>query len=258
LGFYCFSPLVLRSSALWVAPPIIAGAWGTFGAVFTAIAVSHTLYAPREVVLWNWRRIVLLGVSLALATGSQFGLAIVIPVLLFFMLYLAPERKAAAIAILAASSFVALALLFSSYFFHPRLFFEGLRHASLLDANWRALTMSGAYLQVVREVAESGPVLLVLAPAALVVYVLWPRSRYFGNAAPLIMCLLFIALRVLSPHDSESVFSLAAVVFLFVFVAGIAADLLETKFSELVAAVLVGLLAANGLWNVMGLARIGR
>ncbi len=61
LALYCFSPAVVRSSALWVAPPDIAGAWGTFGAVFTAIAVSHTLYAPREVVLWNWRRIVLAG-----------------------------------------------------------------------------------------------------------------------------------------------------------------------------------------------------
>ena len=84
LALYCFSPAVVRSSALWAAPPDIAGAWGTFGAVFTAIAVSHTLYAPREVVLWNWRRIVLLGVSLALAVGSQFSLVLVIPVLVVF------------------------------------------------------------------------------------------------------------------------------------------------------------------------------
>src|SRR5436853_159736 len=96
----------------------VAGAWGPFGAVFTAIAVSHTLYAPREVVLWNWRRIVLLGVSLTLAIGSQFGLAIVIPVLLAFMLYAAPERKGAAIVILAAACLIALLLLFALFFFH--------------------------------------------------------------------------------------------------------------------------------------------
>src|SRR5206468_12622837 len=100
LGLYCFSPTVIRASTLWFAPPHIGAAWGVFGAVFTAIAVSHTLYAPREVVLWNWRRMVLLAVSLTLAVGSQFTLAAIIPLLAAFMLYLAPERKTAAVAIL--------------------------------------------------------------------------------------------------------------------------------------------------------------
>src|SRR6266567_4172077 len=67
LMLYCFSPGIIRSSALWFAEPEIGAAWGAFGAIFTAIAVAHTLYAPREVVLWNWRRILLLGLSLALA-----------------------------------------------------------------------------------------------------------------------------------------------------------------------------------------------
>lgn len=258
LGLYCFSPAVIRSSALWVAPPDVAGAWATFGAVFTAIAVSHTLYAPREVVLWNWRRIVLLGVSLTLAIGSQFGLAVIIPVLLAFMLYLAPDRKAAVAVILAAACFIALLLLFSSYFFHPGIFFRGLRHARLLDASWRSLRMPGAYLQMLKEVAESGPVLLLLAPAALAVYMVWRRTRYFGNTAPLIIAGLFLLLRLLSPHASSSVFILTAVVFLFVFIAGVAADLLETKASEIVTAVVVGLVCANAFWDLAALARIGR
>src|SRR5207245_3292648 len=100
--------------------------WGTFGAVFTAIAVSHTLYAPREVVLWNWRRILLLGISLAVAVGSQFSLAIILPMLLLFMFYLAPERKASALAILLASVGIATLLIFASYFCHPSLFWHGL------------------------------------------------------------------------------------------------------------------------------------
>jgi hypothetical protein len=258
LGLYCFSPALIRNSALWFAQPDIAAAWGTFGAVFTAIAVSHTLYAPREVVLWNWRRILLLGISLALAVGSQFSLVIVIPMLAAFMLYLAHQRRAAAIVILAASCVIGLLLLFSAYSFHPRLFWQGLAHARLLDVSGRAAGMPGAYLQVIKEVAASGPVLVLLTPVALVAYTLWQRSRYFGNTAPLIVALLFAALRVAAPHDPESVFSLTAVIFLFVFVAGIAADLLETKARELVTVVLVGLLAANGLWNLIGLARIAR
>ncbi len=96
LGLYCFSPGIIQSSALWFAQPELGAAWGAFGAIFTAIAVAHTLYAPREVVLWNWRRILLLGVSLALAVGSQFSLILVVPLALGFMLYVAPTRRVAA------------------------------------------------------------------------------------------------------------------------------------------------------------------
>jgi hypothetical protein len=258
LGLYCFSPAVLRSSALWAAEPNIAPVWGTFGAVFTSIAVSHTLYAPRAVVLWNWRRIVLLGVSLALAIGSHFSLVVVVPVLLAFMFYLAPERKQAATMILAAACGVALVLLFASYFFHPRFFFAGLGHASVAEANWQSAKMAGAYVQLASEIASSGPVLLLLFPAALAAYLKWPRTRYFGNSAPLIVAALFLLLRLFSPHQSGAVFSLTAAVFLFVFIAGIAADLLETRPRELVAAVLTGLLAANALWSLSALARVGR
>ncbi len=256
LALYCFSPAVVRSSALWLAGPDIAGAWGTFGAVFTAIAVSHTLYAPREVVLWNWRRIVLLGISLALAVGSQFSLVLVIPVLLVFMLYLAPGRRSAALVILCAASAVGLALLFTAYFFHPGIFWQSLKHARLLSGSMAALGMKGAYLQMLTEVRASGAVLVLLVPAALVTFILWRRSRYFGNSAPLLMALLFLALRVASPHDRDSVFALIGVVFLFVLVAGILADLLETQARELTAAVLTGLIAANALWSLIRLAGI--
>ena len=77
-----------------------------------------------------------------------------------------------------------------------------------------------------------------------------------NGAILILMAVLFLALRVASPHDPDSIFSLIGVVFLFVFVAGILADLLETKVRELTAAVLTGLLAANALWNLIGLARI--
>lgn len=258
LALYCFSPAVIRSSALWVSPPNTGAAWGTFGAVFTAIAVSHTLYAPREVVLWNWRRTLLLGISLALAIGSQFSLAIIVPVLLAFMLYLAPDRRLPAVTILGAACVVGILIMFSSYFFHPAAFIESLRHARWLEANWRSAFMSGAYLQLARELAESGPVLLLLFPAALTTYAGWRRARYFGNTAPLLVATLFLALRILAPHDTGAIFGLAAAVFLFVFVAGIAADLLETSYRDLVFAVFAGLIAANAMWNLAGLLKIAR
>jgi hypothetical protein len=49
-----------------------------------------------------------------------------------------------------------------------------------------------------------------------------------------------------------------AVPFLFVFVAGIAADLLETRHRELAKACVWGLLLANAFWNLAELARVGR
>lgn len=258
LALYCFSPAVLRNSSLWVSQPNIVGAWGAFGAVFTAIAVSHTLYAPREVVLWNWRRILLLGISLVVAIGSQFSLAIILPLLLLFMFYLAPERKGSALAILTASLGVAILLLFAGYFFHPKLLWNGMAGATFLDVSSHALAMSGAYLQLAKEIITAGPVLILLVPGALLTYVVWRRSRYFGNTAPLIFALLFVILRVSSPHSPESVFTLLTVIFCFVFIAGIAADLLETKARELSLSLIVGLVAANVVWNLIGLARLGR
>ena len=140
LTLYCFSPSMIQASAVWHTEPEILAAWGSFGAIFTAIAVAHTLYAPREVVLWNWRRIVLLGVSLAIAVGSQFSMIVVVPLALGFLLYLAPIRRGAALTIWTAACFVALAIFFATYFFHPHAFSEAMRHASFWGATWRSFT----------------------------------------------------------------------------------------------------------------------
>jgi hypothetical protein len=79
-------------------------------------------------------------------------LALVIPVLLAFMLYLAPRRRTAVLVILSAASGVGLALLFAAYFFHPGVFWHSLKHARLLTASVAALGMKGAYLQMLKEV----------------------------------------------------------------------------------------------------------
>src|SRR5579862_5732368 len=118
---------MIQASALWHVEPEILGAWGSFGAIFTAIAVAHTLYAPREVVLWNWRRIVLLGISLAIAVGSQFSMIVVIPLALAFMFYVAPVRRGPALVIWISACLVALILLFATYSFHPYAFLQGIK-----------------------------------------------------------------------------------------------------------------------------------
>src|ERR1700722_703848 len=258
LTLYCFSPAILRSSTLYSVPPEIGAAWGAFGTVFTAIAVAHTLYAPREVVIWNWRRILLLGLSLALAIGSQFSLIILVPIALAFMLYLAPTRRRAAVAIWLAACGVAFLLLMASYLFHLGVFWQGMRHATFFGITAKAFLVPATYLRILAQLGQSGPVLLVAIPATLITYFVWRRPRYFGNTAPLLIAGLFLLFSLATPHYPGFGFQLMAVPFCFVFIAGIAADLLETRHRELVQARVCGLLAANALWNVLELARVGR
>jgi len=258
LALYCFSPGIVRSSALWSAEPEIGAAWGAFGAIFTAIAVAHTLYAPREVVLWNWRRIVLLGLSLAVAVGSQFSLILMLPAALMFMLYLAPTRRTAALAIWAVACGVGALILCASYFFRAGELWQGLRQASFSGVSWKAFTMPRAYHQILTQLGQSSPALVLALPAALIAYFFWRRTRYFGNTAPLLVALLFLFLALGTSHYPGLGFQLMAVPFLFVFVGGIAADLLETRYRQLVLASVWGLLVANAAWNVSELARAGR
>ena len=257
LALCCFSPGIVRSSAIWSAEPEIGAAWGAFGAIFTAIAVAHTLYAPREVILWNWRRIMLLGLSLALAVGSQFPLIVVLPVALAFMLYLAPTRRMAAVAIWGVACGIGALLLYASCFFRASEFWRELEHASFFPVSWKAFTMPQAYHQILAQLGQSSPALAVALPAALIAYLVWPRARYFGNTAPLLVAVLFLALALGMPHFPGLGFQLMAIPFLFVFVSGIAADLLETRYRQLAQAALWGLLVANAAWNVWELARAG-
>jgi hypothetical protein len=256
LALYCFSPGMIRASAVWSAEPEGGAAWGAFGAIFTAIAVAHTLYAPREVILWNWRRIVLLGLSLALAVGSQFSLVVVIPVALAFMLYLAPTRRLAALAIWVVACGIAVLLLYASYFFHARAMGQGILHASFLGISEKAYAMPRAYHQVLAQLGQCSPALVVALPVGLITYFVWPRARYFGNSAPLLVALLFLLLALGTPHYPGLGFQFMAVPFLFVFVAGVAADLLETRHREIALAAVWGLLVANAGWNLWELAHV--
>jgi Dolichyl-phosphate-mannose-protein mannosyltransferase len=256
LILYCFSPAMIRAGALWFAQPETGAAWGAFGSIFTAIAVAHTLYAPREVILWNWRRIGLLGLSLALAVGSQFSLLILVPVALAFMLYLAPTRRGAAIAIWAAACALAVILIFASYFFHANAFWDGLRQARFLGIAPHAFVMRGAYHQVLTQLGQNSPALVLAFPAALLTFLAWPRARYFGNLAPLLVTALLLVLAVGTPHYPGLGFQIVVLPFIYVFVSGVAADVLETPQRALAMACVWGLLAAQAAWNLWELGRV--
>jgi hypothetical protein len=256
LTLYCFSPSMIQSAAVWHTEPEILAAWGSFGAIFTAIAVAHTLYAPREVILWNWRRIVLLGISLAIAVGSQFSLIIVVPAALAFMLYVAPVRRAAAFAIWLAACVVALVILFATYFFHAHIFFAAMHHASFWGATWRSFTVLAVYRAVGLQILRACPAFALLLPAAVATYCLWPRTRYFGNTVPLLVAALFIALGMAHPRVAGAGFLLASIPFILIFVSGVLADLLETPSRPLVTACIWALLCAYIVWSLESLTQV--
>ena len=258
LTFYSFSPSMLQASAVWHTEPEIVVAWGAFGTIFTAIAVAHTLYAPREVVLWNWRRIVLLGISLAIAVGAQFSLIVLVPMALAFLLYVAPVRRQAGIVIWIAACAVGVLLLFAMYFFQPHAFAESMRRASFWGATWRGFTFFGVYKQVAVGIGRACPALALVLPAALATYFSWPRTRYFGNTAPLLVAVLFVLLGMAHPHVAGAGFLLAAIPFIFLFVSGVLADLLETSYRSLVMACIVGMMAAYVVWSVFNLLQVPR
>ncbi len=251
LALYSFSPLILNRTNQ-VQEDIVA-AWGAFGLVFTAIAVAHTLYAPREVILWNWRRIVLLGVSIALCIGAQFPMWIVLLPGLAFLLWVGHVRPGAALVIFATACAIAAALLLAFYGFHPAAFAHSLR-----EAQWFPLLTqqpgSGLNYRLVGEFflqAGLGP--LVLIVGALVTFCVWDRTRFFGTCAPLITAGVLVLAALGTEHFSGLLFLFVSLPFLILFVSGVAVDLLESRYGIFANALVVGALIANATLDVYGL-----
>ncbi len=250
LGLYCFSPVMVGWTSRATAEVIAA--WGAFGVIFTAIAVAHTLYAPREVVLWNWRRILLLGLSIAICIGAQFSLWILLVPALAFMLWVGHVRRGAALAIFAAASVSGLVLLFGLYSFRPAIF-----GAALLNADWLEISSHTFSWNLILPLLsafflQNGLGVILLLVITLVTFVVWKRSRFFGTAAPLLVgvLLMLLALRL---HLSGFTFLFVAMPFLILFMAGVSADLLQSRYAVLANAVIVGVLVANAMIDVYSL-----
>ena len=257
LTLYCFSPAMIVSVAGAGSLGEMGAVWGAFGTIWTGIAVAHTLYAPREVVLWNWRRIVLLGLSITLAVGNQFSLVVLIVVALGLMLWAAPVRRGAVLTIWGASCGLALLLLLAAYFFDLRLFWQGMNHAKWFNLDVAALGVAVSYRHSLAEIFGGSPPLMLLLPGALAAFAVWKRARYFGNVAPLGIAVLLLAMGMAAPGLPGQGFYLAASAFLFVFVAGVFVDLQETRRGQWVTAAVTGLLIAGACWNVLELIRAG-
>lgn len=242
LSLYCFSPaMVLRGAAIQEQS---LAAWGIFGVVFTAIAISHNLYAP-----WRkWRyRTLLLSLAIALAVASHPAAVLVLPVALAFMLYLAPGRRWAAVLVVFIATLLGAAMTYAAYGFHPGAMFNGVDLRDWLRYTPQAAQQ--ALLSDPRNLFERfNPAVLVLLACSSLTYLFWKRTRYFGNTAPLLVCAVLLYWALISPM--VLIASVWALPIVFVFIGGIWADLLETRYKMWIAGTLLLLLFENAYYCV--------
>ncbi len=247
LALYCTSPAMVMISSN-VGPEIIL-AWSTFGLVYTAIGVAHTLYAPPR----KWvPRMVILGMAMGFALSTALWSFVLVLLAFAFMIYLAPGRRRSVLVVLLGASAIALGFL---------IFFAWTTGSDFLSP--RNLITPRPTLDLFRNLGfalskdTDGYVLVAFVLAALTAYGSWPRARYFGNTAPLITAFAAVLLFALVPaiYLWEATLGLS---FVFVFIGGIAADLLEIRHRRAVAAILVAgfllriVLSLRTLWEWIG------
>ncbi len=223
LALYVFCPAVVR----YATHPNneVLAMWGLYGLIYTSMGVAHAMQGPRA----KWRpRIVLLTVALGL-TASAHLLAAMIGFLAgaVFLFYLAERRRAPVAEILIFSALGALAIVFAGFSFRPSAFLyvfsggSGRFWFSTHAVEQFATRMAAPGLGV----PENAGILVALAVAA-VVYASSRRSRYFGNTAPLLMVLGLVFVYTTQVVSAPWFWALP---FLFTFIGGVFADVLESR-----------------------------
>ncbi|WP_213803954.1 hypothetical protein [Granulicella sp. dw_53] len=219
LGLYCFCPEIVRFSVL--PNNDVLAMWGLYGLVYTAIGVAHAMHGPRH----KWKpRIALLTVALGLTAAAHLLAALIGFVAAFIlMFYLAERRRSYVMQILVFSALGAIVILFAFYAFRPAAFSY-------------VFTGGGARFWFSLEAARSfftspwnGPI-AVATGVSLVVWAAMRRSRYFGNTVPLLITLLLLPLTTTQNVTAPWLWALP---FLFTFVGGVFADVLETRQRKL-------------------------
>lgn len=219
LALYCFCPEVVRYS---VSPNNdVLAMWGLYGLVYTAMGVAHAMQGPRH----KWRpRIALLIMALGLTAAAHLLAAIAgFLAAVIFMMYLAEHRRSYVLQTLIFSSIGALVVLFAFYSFRLQAFTYVFTGGGARF--WFSLDALKTFFSTPANAAIS-----VATAVCLILYTGIRRCRYFGNTAPLLMAL---ALFPVVTTQTVSRPWLWALPFLFTFIGGVFADILETRYRKL-------------------------
>ena len=242
LALYCTSPAMITISSN-IGPEILL-AWSSLGLIYTAIGVSHTLYAPPK----KWiPRIVILGLSIGFALATAWWSFTLVLLAFGYMMYLAPGCRRKALRVLASASLVGCAV-WAVIYWLTGSFGMGVKPLLAQKPTLEAL----ANLTFALSGHTDGYVLVFLFIAALTAYGSWPRARYFGNTAPLITSLAAVLLFSLVPAVRiwDATLGLS---FVFIFVGGLAADFLETRFRRPIMLILAACFVLRAVLTVMAL-----
>lgn len=215
LAFYVFCPAIVRYAT--TPNNEILALWGLYGLLYTAIGVAHALQGPRR----KWKpRIVLLTLALGLTATAHLLAAMVGFVAgAGFFYYLADRRRSHVAQIMIYAALGAVLVVFASFSFRMSAF------SYVFTGGAGRLWFS---LEAARHFAHqltNAPILVVCA-VALVVYLASRRSRYFGNTTPLLMVLILLPLYTTQVFTAPWLWALP---FLFTFVGGVFADVLESR-----------------------------
>jgi hypothetical protein len=215
LALYCFCPEVVRFAV--IPNNEVLAMWGLYGVVYTAVGVAHAMHGPRR----KWKpRIVLLTVALGLTAAAHLLAAMVGFVMaLVLMLYLAERRRSYVMQILVYSALGAIGILLVFYAFRLQAFSYVFTGGGARF--WFSLERAKEFATSLRD----GPI-VVAAGVALAVWVAMRRSRYFGNTVPLLMTLMLLPLLTTQTVSEPWLWALP---FLFTFIGGVFADVLETR-----------------------------
>jgi hypothetical protein len=206
--------------------------------------VAHALQGPPG----KWKpRIGLLTAALGLTAAAHLLAAMVgFLAALVLMLYLAERRRSSVMQILVFSAMGALAILFGFYAFRLSAFSYVFTGGGARF--WFSLEDAHRFFTGLRN----GPIVVATGVAA-VVWVAVRRSRYFGNTLPLVMTLVLLPLVTTQSVTEPWVWALP---FLFTFVGGVFADVLETRQRKMFVALTGMALVAQAVACVVALPEI--
>ena len=219
LALYVFCPSVIRYAT--TPNNEVLALWGLYGMVYTAMGVAHALQGPRR----KWKpRIILLTVALGLTAAAHL-LAAMIGFLAgaVFFFYLAERRRAYVSQIMIVAAVGAIAIVFASFGFRPSAFAYVFTGGSARF--WFSLAAARNFATTPLNAG-----ILVATLVALVVYTTSKRSRYFGNTAPLLMTLALLPLYTTQVVSAPWLWALP---FLFTFIGGVFADVLQSRQRKL-------------------------
>ncbi len=239
LGFYCFSPAVLRAC---VAPNAeVLAALGVYGGFYTCIGVAHAMQGPRR----KWRpRILLLTAAFSLAAASHIvALPLVAMLGLAAMLWVAEGRRSQVLPVVLVAMAGALVFVFACYgfsldavsgFFHPA--------TSLL---WVSLDPARRFFSALPNAG-----ITVAAAAALALFLGLRKSWYFGNTVPLLCALVLIPLVTTGVPSAPWLWALP---YLFTFIGGVFADAYEGPWGRLALGAAGAILLLQAVFCVLSL-----